>query len=134
MMKITCRFLPLLGFTLLASCSDAIMLVGRDPRKLVGKSRVEILGEFGKPIRSTKRSGHRAGKIYDETFEVKGAWRHESTEPNWVNHYTLGLTEAVFVPAAVVFKGRETVTGCELIVQYRPDARQTVEDAMVPFH
>jgi hypothetical protein len=127
------RFLPLLGFTLLASCSDAIMLVGRDPRKLVGKSRVEILGEFGKPIRSTKRPDG-GGKIHDETFKVKGAWRKESRDVNWINHLTLGLTELVFVPAAIGFKARETVAGCELIVQYRPDARQTVEDAIVPFH
>lgn len=130
------RSLPLLCLALLASsCSNAMMSIGRAPWKLEGKPRAEILGEFGAPVHSTRYAGTAACKICDDTFHVGGVWRCDHPEStfvtNTINGYTLGLAEVLFVPMTVAYRSKEAVGGSQLIIRYRPDARQTVEHVTV---
>lgn len=134
MMKLTPFLLPLFGMTLLASCSSAVRS-HRDPQTLEGRSRAEILAEFGKPFRSSKYVGRDAGKVSDDSFRVDSTWRISEPKPESIferiNRRSANATETLFLPITLGSKAREAVAARELTVQYLPDKRQTVRGAYV---
>ena len=132
-MKLIFSVLPLC-LAVLASCSSAARS-GRHPHTLEGRSRAEILAEFGKPLRSSNHAKPDAGKVSSDVFRVDNTWQSDAPEPESIfertNRYSANATETLFLPVTLAAKSREAVIGRELTVQYLPDERQTVKAASV---
>lgn len=115
------RFLILLPFSALVSCSAAISHAGRDPGKLIGQPRSAILAEFGtpRPPFSTPPAGQP-----EDRFSVTGFWRQSKETGQSVESFkqSAGLFEVIGLPVSVMMKTLSVTGGQTLRVHYNSQA------------